>query len=85
MKQKRQRVDKKPLLLRWDRKLHRFVVEGVANPPKPFVTREDGENYCIQHLGKCPVVITNQPEVHQDLPERSVWTGAPWDKNFEDV
>jgi hypothetical protein len=77
------------LQIRYDEKLGGWVVEGVSKGVKsklrPFATKMDAENYCIQKLHQCPITILPQSTVYQQLPQTSVWTGAPWDRKFKDA
>ena len=69
------------LSIRFEGKVCGWVVIGAPGRKVVFVSKMDAENYCIQKLGKCPVSPALEDE-YQDLPHRSVWTGAPWDHAF---
>jgi len=73
----------KQLCIRYDAKVAGWVVDGAPKALRPFATKMDAENYCIQKLHQCPVTAGAQQTHYQDLPQSSVWTGAPWDKTFK--
>jgi hypothetical protein len=76
-------ASKKMLLLRYDIKLHGWVIDGARGRQRVFATRIDAENYCLKKLHQCPIVVTAKKTRAQELPKCSVWTGAPWDKSFQ--
>jgi hypothetical protein len=84
MKKKRHKTKQKPLSIKYDRAHHGWIVVGSGNP-RIFATQCDIENYCVQKLGCFPVCLTPPKEEYQQLPRTSVWTGAPWDKTFQNV
>jgi hypothetical protein len=86
MKHKKQKtVERKPLCIRYNEEAGGWLVDNSSKKLRPFASKMDAENFCIQKLGSCPITILPQTTEHQDLPRNSVWTGAPWDKTFKDV
>ncbi len=69
--------------IRYDRELHGWVVEGdVGERKKVFDSQQAAQVYCSKKLGQFPITLGPAETRHQDLPESSVWTGAPWDRSF---
>jgi hypothetical protein len=82
MVNKRRKQEPIPLQVSFDKGRRLWFVLGAPKRLRGFETKMDAENYCIKQLGKCPVTIVKS-ESNQELPQKSVWTGAPWDKTFE--
>ena len=84
-RRKQKTPEPEPLRIRYDENASGWMVEGALKKLRPFTTKMDAENYCIQKLRRCPVTVSPQATSYQDLPRTSVWTGAPGDKAFKDV
>jgi hypothetical protein len=89
MKRKRAKKEgQKPqwrFVVRFCRERHGWVIDGAPGRQVVFATKMDAENHCVQRLGQAPAVSGPTPLRHQELPESSVWTGAPWDRSFEHI
>ena len=87
MKRKRAKKNEaKPqwrFVVRYSAERHGWVIDGAPGRQVVFDTKMDAENHCIQKLGQAPAASGPTPPRHQELPESSVWTGAPWDRTFE--
>lgn len=68
----------KQLFIAFNPQKHGWVVMGAPGRPIVFATEMDAENFCIYQLHQCSRPSVPKLE-YQDLPHRSVWTGAPWD------
>ena len=71
-----------PIKIRYASQLGGWIVVGMKKSPI-FATRQAAEDYCSSELGQWPIIDGPTTTGHQELPHRSVWTGAPWDHNFE--
>jgi hypothetical protein len=71
--------DRAQVRIIYDWKRHGWIVEGKRTL---FATKMAAENYCIQKLRQHPIVVVEKRTDHQELPQASVWTGAPWDRSF---
>jgi hypothetical protein len=69
------------LVVKFNRQKYGWVVVGAPGRQIVFATKMDAENYCVYQLHQCPISTASKNE-YQDLPHRSVWTGAPWDHTF---
>jgi hypothetical protein len=83
---KRKVAQSKSLAIKYDKQVHGWVIDGDVGRRKIFATKDAAENYCITKLKRCPIVLDDQAKKeYQDLPKRSVWTGAPWDYMFANI
>ena len=89
MKRKRTKKAKTKPQLRfvvlYNKERHAWVIDGAPGRQVLFATKMDAENYCIQKLGHAPATSGPTHLRHQELPESSVWTGAPWDHTFKHI
>ena len=86
MKRNKQKVPQpRQLKIRYDEARQGWVIEADAGRSKVFSTHSDAENYCITKLHQCPITVGPITTRHQELPNSSVWTGAPWDHSFGNV
>lgn len=82
-KMKNSNTNPQQVNIRYSSKLHGWVVDGSPGKVRVFASETEAENYCIYKLRKFPLTnsLPNRTRF-QELPHRSVWTGAPWDRSF---
>jgi hypothetical protein len=85
MKKTLHKQPRKPCIISYDNAQHGWIIQSQFKPI--FANREDIENYCRKKLGRLPILDPALKEhagrtYYQQLPESSVWTGAPWDRSF---
>lgn len=71
-------LEPKPLVPQFDAKAKEWLVEIAPGHTRVFVTREEAEAFCAKKTSEKP-----KRNHCQELPESSVWTGAPWDHTFK--
>jgi hypothetical protein len=59
-----------------------WIIVGAPGSERPLESKKAAEDYCMQHFRQFPVTI-EPATTSQELPQKSVWTGAPWDQTFE--
>jgi hypothetical protein len=79
---KYQRSDPAPIAIQYDKTRHGWTIVGGPGPQRPLQSKQAAEDYCIKHFRQFPVTI-GPATTSQELPQKSVWTGAPWDRTFE--
>jgi hypothetical protein len=70
--------------VKYDIEKHGWIIEGAPKPQVVFASQMEAENHCIKVLHQAPV-SPQTCQSHQELPKKSVWTGAPWDRSFENL
>ena len=74
------------LTIRYDGERQGWIISRKLGPRDPvFATKMDAENFCINKLHQFPIVVQPTAIRHPELPENSVWTGAPWDHTFANL
>ena len=67
----------------YDKHKHGWVVAGLKHK-SVFVTKMAAENFCKKKTGMWPMSAPAASKA-QELPQNSVWTGAPWDRAFKNL
>jgi hypothetical protein len=70
------------LRITWKANRGGWAVIGDPGRARIFDSPLHAQDYCARTFGQHAVVETCETR-HQELPEASVWTGAPWDRSFK--
>jgi hypothetical protein len=81
-KPRKQKVpEPKQLVALLDAATKDWVVEVAPGRYRVFTTKEEAESYCVTESRP----RAKKTGYHQELPQSSVWTGAPWDHTFKHI
>ena len=67
------------LVAEFDATAKEWVVKTSPGRYRVFMTQGEAERFCVRESAR----RKKSARYHQELPQRSAWTGAPWDRSFK--